>query len=77
MSTEFNAGMKMAELLESNPSLIGVFTRMGFTFGYGDASVSDVCQGAGIDPETFLVICRVYARDDYRPSGEELEKADL
>lgn len=77
MSTEFNAGMKMAELLESNPSLIGVFTRMGFTFGYGDASVSDVCLGAGIDPETFLVICRVYSRDDYRPSGEELEKADL
>ena len=69
--------MKMAELLESNPSLIGVFTRMGFTFGYGDASVSDVCQRAGIDPETFLVICRVYSRDDYRPSGEELEKADL
>lgn len=69
--------MKMAELLESNPSLIGVFTRMGFTFGYGDASVSDVCQGAGIDPETFLVICRVYSQDDYRPSGEELEKADL
>lgn len=69
--------MKMAELLESNPSLIGVFTRMGFTFGYGDASVSDVCLGAGIDPETFLVICRVYSRDDYRPSGEELEKADL
>ncbi|MBQ4299100.1 MAG: hemerythrin domain-containing protein [Bacteroidales bacterium] len=77
MSTEFDAGMKMAELLESNPSLIGVFTRMGFTFGYGDASVSDVCLGAGIDPETFLVICRVYSRDDYRPSGEELEKADL
>ena len=77
MSTEFDAGMKMAELLESNPSLIGVFTRMGFTFGYGDASVSDVCLGAGIDPESFLVICRVYARDDYRPSGEELEKADL
>ena len=77
MSTEFNAGMKMAELLESNPSLIGVFTRMGFTFGYGDASVSDVCLGAGIDPETFLVICRVYSQDDYRPSGEELEKADL
>ena len=69
--------MKMAELLESNPSLIGVFTRMGFTFGYGDASVSDVCLGAGIDPETFLVICRVYSQDDYRPSGEELEKADL
>ena len=69
--------MKMTELLEKNPSLLGVFTRMGFTFGYGDASVADVCMEAGTDPETFLLICKLYSRDDYRPSPEELEKAEL
>ncbi len=69
--------MKMAELLEKNPSLLGVFTRMGFTFGYGDASVSEVCLAAQTDPETFLLICRVYSQEDYRPSAEELERADL
>lgn len=69
--------MRMADLLELNPSFLGVFTRMGLNFGYGDASVADVCSGAGIDPETFLIICRVYSRDGYRPSPEELEKADL
>ena len=69
--------MKMADLLEKNPSLLGVFTRMGFTFGYGDASVADVCNAAGTDPETFLLICRVYSQDGYRPTPEDLEKADL
>jgi regulator of cell morphogenesis and NO signaling len=68
--------MKMAELLEKDPSLIGVFTRMGFTFGYGDSSVADVCTEAGTDPDTFLMICRVYSQDAYRPTREELEKAD-
>ena len=67
----------MAELLEKDPSLLGVFARMGFSFGYGDATVEDVCKGAGTDPETFLLICRVYSQEDYRPSAEELKKADL
>lgn len=67
----------MAELLEKNPSLLGVFTRMGFSFGYGDATVADVCQAAETDPETFLLICRVYSQEADRPSPEELETADL
>ncbi len=76
-TSDYIPSMKMAELLEQNPSLLGVFTRMGFTFGYGDATVSDVCKEAETDPETFLLICKVYSQDDYRPSPEELEKADL
>ena len=68
--------MKMADLLERYPSLISVFSRMGFTFGYGDASVGDVCRNAGSDPETFLLISRVYAQDNYIPAPEDVEKAD-
>lgn len=77
MMSEFSPTMKMAELLEKHPSLLGVFTRMGFAFGYGDASVAEICNASGTDPETFLLICRTYAQDDYRPGTEELEKADL
>ena len=77
MSSEFSPSMKMADLLEKSPLLPGVFTRMGFSFGYGDATVDQVCNGAGTDPETFLLICRVYSQDTYLPSREDLEKADL
>ena len=77
MTSELTPTMKMAELLEKDPSLLGVFTRMGFTFGYGDSTVADVCNAADTDPQTFLLICRVYSSDSYRPSEEELEKADL
>lgn len=77
MMTEFSPTMKMADLLEKHPSLLGVFTRMGFSFGYGDASVAEICKLSGTDPETFLLICRIYVQDDYRPGPEELERADL
>ena len=72
----FSPTMRMAELLEKDPSLLGVFARMGLSFGYGDATVEEVCAGAGIDTKTFLIICKVYADDGYRPSPEEFTDAD-
>lgn len=82
MSTSANRhpmspAMKMAELLDTDFSLLGVATRLGLPFGFGEATVADVCQQAGIDPETFLLICRVYAFDGYRPTREALSAAHL
>ena len=72
----FSPSMKMAELLERDSSLLGVFARMGLNFGYGDATVEDVCTSAGIDAATFLIICKVYSDDNYRPAPEEFVDAD-
>lgn len=76
MTNEFNISMKMSDLLGEHPSLLAVFSRMGFRFGYGDASVGDVCVGAGVDPHSFLLICKVYSQDNYIPSREDIERAD-
>ena len=73
----FTPAMKMADLLDSSVSITGVFNRMGLQYGFGDASVEDVCRGAGVDSGAFLLICKVYAQDGYRPSPEEREEADL
>lgn len=69
--------MKMADLMDIDFSLLGVFTRMGFNFGFGEATVAEACKKIGIDPETFLLICRVYAVEGYRPTRETLSSADL
>lgn len=76
MTNEFNISMKMSDLLGEHSSLLAVFSRMGFRFGYGDASVGDVCAGAGVDPHSFLLICKVYSQDNYIPSREDIERAD-
>ena len=72
MTNEFNISMKMSDLLGEHSSLLAVFSRMGFRFGYGDASVGDVCAGAGVDPHSFLLICKVYSQDNYIPSREDI-----
>ena len=79
MSTElsFSPSIKMAELLEKDASLLGVFARMGLSFGYGEATVEEVCRAAGIDAKSFLVICKVYAQSGWRPGPEDLEGVDL
>lgn len=69
--------MKMADLMDLDFSLLGVATRMGLGFGFGEATVAEECAKRGIDPETFLLICRVYAIEGYRPTRETLENANL
>ena len=69
--------MKMAELLDTHVALPGVFNRMGLPYGFGEASVEEVCQKAGIDARAFLLICKVYAMEGYRPAAEELQSARL
>ena len=69
--------MKMAELMNVSPVLPGVLTRMGIPFGFGEDTVDEVCRRNGIDPETFLLICSVYAGDGSLPAKERVRKADL
>ena len=69
--------MKMADLMDLRPSLPGVLARMRIPFGFGDQTVEEVCRKEGVDPETFLLICNVYAVDGYAPTKEKLRKADL
>ena len=69
--------MKMADLVDLRPSLPGVLARMGIPFGFGEQTVDEVCRRQDVDPETFLLICSVYAVDGYAPTKERLRKADL
>ena len=75
--TSISPAMKMADLLDVNFSILGVFSRFGMSYGFGEATVKEVCDGMGIDPETFLIICKVYAFDGYQPSREQMEGACL
>ena len=73
----FTPKMKMAELLESNPLLMGVMLRMGLGFGFGEDSVEEVCKHRGVNTDTFLLICNVYTIDGYLPSNETIKKVDI
>ena len=69
--------MKMAELMNLNFNMLGVLTRMGLSFGFGEETVEEVCARGGVDVNAFLLICSVYAYDGYIPSSEHINNTNL
>lgn len=69
--------MRMADLMNRDFSLSGVLERAGIPYGFGDETVDEVCTRAGVDTDTFLLICDVYLCETYSPSHGVLDKVDL
>ena len=72
-----SGSMKLAQLLDLNSYLLGVLSRVGLHFGFGDDTVDEACRKHGVNPQTFLLICKVYTFDGYMPSNDALRTADL
>lgn len=65
----FSGNMKVSELADCNCRLLLVLSRLGISGSFGEKTVSELCSKAGLDTETVLLICRVYASAGYRPSA--------
>lgn len=52
----FTASSKMNELIKEDTSLLLTMTRFGFSLGFGDKSVREVCQEKKVDMNTFLTV---------------------
>ena len=46
----FSIGMKMAEVPDADHRLLGVIRRLGLNFGFGEKTVGEVCEEAGVNP---------------------------
>lgn len=58
---------QMAEVLLKNYHLLPVINRFGINLGFGDATVSDVCQTHNIDTDFFLIIINTFHNENYFP----------
>ena len=74
---QFNRKMKMADLVERDFHLLGLLARFGIEQRFGDRSVEQICTEAGVDPDTFLLLCEVYASDDFRPTLDMLRECRI
>ena len=68
----FTPQTKLAEALDRDPSLLDVLERLGIRLGFGESTLEDVAEQAGLDPETTCLICNVYTFEDYKPDPETL-----
>ncbi len=68
----FTANMKMADLIHTNHKLLFVFSRMNIKQGFGDRSVTEVCEMYDVPVAFFLMICNSFTFSDYHPDLSEI-----
>lgn len=75
--SHISSSRKVATLVDEYPSLMGVLSRMGIPFGFGEQTVAQVCEAAGVDTDTFLLLANVYTADTFSPGSQALARADV
>jgi len=55
----------MNELIKEDSSLLLTITRFGFSLGFGDKTVKEVCIESGVDEKTFLAVVN-FISDGYK-----------
>lgn len=73
----FSVNMKASELVEFNPGLLMVLSRLGIVGSFGERTVSEVCAQHGLDAHTVILICRVYSSPDFVPGDDDLRKCSV
>lgn len=73
----FSKDMQIAELIDTSCSLLTLFQRLDVQLPFGDRSVEELCERYGISTEMFLLLCRIYAGDEFEIDVESLSKQDL
>lgn len=73
----FSKKMKLADIIAANHNIILLLPRFGIPLGFGEKSVGEVCDAAGVSADFMLLICNVYTFDDYLPDIEVLKNTDM
>lgn len=61
----FTPDDKLRTLIENNPNLLGVLSRFGLSFGFGDKNVKEACMEDGVDLNSFLAVCNFLCDRNY------------
>lgn len=75
-SAIFSSRMKIADII-TDPAVLSVIERLDINFGFGEATIDEICKQYGLSTDLFLMICKVYSSDTFVPGTENLEKSDI
>ena len=73
----FSKDTKFAELLTNDRRLLQLLPRFGIGLGFGDRNVAQVCQMNNVNTDLFLMICKIYSDNNFRPEQQELQHIDM
>lgn len=66
----------LSEVVEENHQLIPVINRFGIRLGFGDKTIGNICETAGVNTDFFLAILNTFLNEDYFPE-KKLQKFDI
>lgn len=61
--------MKMSDVVHRNYMIIPTLDRFGIRLGFGDKTVQEVCDKAGVDAEFLTELLNAFTNPDYVPSA--------
>lgn len=73
----FTAEMKLADLIHLDYKLLLLLPRFGLNLGFGDQTVQECCVRVGVSPQLFIMICNIYAFENYSPRKEEIDQTEI
>lgn len=71
------ANMKLADVLAQYNNLVNLLPRLGISLGFGEKTVQQVCDEQKVSLPLFLLVCNVYAQDEYIPDIEDLKQCPV
>ena len=72
----FSARTKMSEII-TDSSLLSIIERLNIKLGFGEASIDEICHRHGLSTELFLMICKVYSLENFKPEINHLTRDDI
>lgn len=76
MTKIFSENTKLAEAITSYPALIRLLPRFNMQLGFGDKNIKQVCEIYNVPVNLFLLVCNIYAFENYRPSIDDITSTD-
>lgn len=67
----------LSVLVMAHPELLLTLSHFGIGLGVGDGSIAEVCRRHCVSPEFFLLICNVYAYENYIPTDKSIASTDM
>lgn len=63
MAQQYNANHKMSDLATNNYKILLVLSRFGIGLGFGEKTISEVCEDNNVDTVTFLAVINMLVDD--------------
>lgn len=77
MTGRYHEKDPMSDVISDDYRMLQMISRFGITLGFGDQTVAETCQKAGVDAQTFLTVVNFLTDTNHAHITEMVERIDL